>query len=421
MDLPVGISTLENTVVILADESANWEIAGLRQLDRLAFALNEFLGSERKTESPKIYIFWRPDISSEQRWVPRRRRLSGLEIKSDLNELMLESGPIDLVLSTRLFLTRTSFGHLLERARPTALREIGQTENEFWQGCFRACEEAFRSLPSTERDASEWKYIVNRKDISWCETLFLRGSGKSQDGLVSRFINRRVSRLVTRLLLKLPITPSGWTLVILVLPVAGAFALVRGDYWGFVIGMIVYEIYSVLDGCDGEIARAKYLESEAGSRLDNLCDHAGNLLMVVCLGIGLFRSQAIANPWRTFYLVEGIVAAILIAANEALLLASGCEANMKSNLLGGTLYPRHRALIRGSGILFLGEKFSWWLTQMTKRDVALFVFVILGIISRPPWILHLICAFALISLILASKAAISLRTKRNTFASSQAH
>ena len=31
-----------NRVVILSDESANWQIAGLRQLDRLVLELDEF-------------------------------------------------------------------------------------------------------------------------------------------------------------------------------------------------------------------------------------------------------------------------------------------------------------------------------------------------------------------------------------------
>ncbi len=404
------------SVVILADESANWKIAGLRQLDRLAFALKEFLRSEPKTRSPKIYIFWRPDISSEQRWVPRRCELKGLEMKNDLSELMLEASPIDLVLSTRLFLTRNSVGQLLEGTRASSPHATGQTHNEFWQ----ACQEAFRSREPAERAGRGWKYIANRKDISRCEKLFLRDIEKSQDGLISRFINRPMSRPVTRLLLRLPITPSAWTLMILVLPIAGAFALMRGDYWGFVMGMILYQIYSVLDGCDGEIARAKYLESDGGRRLDNLCDHAANLLMVVCLGIGLFHNHTIADAARRFYLIEGIAAAILIAVNDALLVASDSDADAKSSLLGGTLYPRHRELIRRSGILFLGEKTSWWLVQMTKRDVALFVFVILAIISRPQWILHLLSVFALISLGLAGKALISLRTERSRFASSRA-
>ncbi len=227
--------------------------------------------------------------------------------------------------------------------------------------------------------------------------------GKPQDGIVSRFINRPISRLVTRVLLKFPITPTAWTLIILVFPIAGALAMTRGSYWGFVVGTILYQIHSILDGCDGEIARAKNLQSERGKRIDNWCDHAGAFLMVICLGIGLSRNQAISDSWQTFYLVEGIAAAILLAANEILFSGFKSEEETESSALEGTLYPRHREMMRRSGIPFLGERISWWLVQLTKRDVSLFGFMLLAIVGWPKWILHLLCLFAVISLALASK------------------
>ena len=228
--------------------------------------------------------------------------------------------------------------------------------------------------------------------------------GKPQDGIVSRYINRPISRSVTRVLLKFPITPTAWTLTILVFPIAGAFAMTRGSYWVFVAGTILYQIHSILDGCDGEIARAKNLQSVRGRRIDNWCDHAGTFLMVICLGIGLFRNHTISDSWQTFYLVEGIAAAILLAANEIMLGGFWrSESDAESSALDSTLYPRHREMMRRSGIPFLGERVSWWLVQMTKRDVSLFAFMLLAIIGWPQWILHLLCLFAVISLALASK------------------
>jgi phosphatidylglycerophosphate synthase len=403
-------------VLILADESADWMVAGLRQLDRLALSLNEFQGGPvwkpplLGHEVIVVCVFWSPQLDQSQIWLPKDKRLTNIVFTTDIG-----GQPFDLVLSTRLFLYRNAVSQLIEA--PVSPPEIisWQGEKELWEIYFQHAHSFSRELPG------RWEYITDGREIEEIEKKFLRGSRKSQDGFVSRYLNRPISRVVTRALLRFSITPTAWTLLIFPIAIAASLILLHGTYWSFLWGLVLFHVYSVLDGCDGEIARAKYLESEDGRRLDNLCDQAGNLLMVVCLGIGLFRSQAIADPWRIFYLVEGIVAAILIAANEALLLASGYEANMKSNLLSSTLYLRHQALIRRSGILFFGEKFSWWLIQMTKRDVALFVFVILAIISRPPWILHLLSAFALISLILVSKAAISLRTKRNTFASSRAH
>src|SRR5881396_3977549 len=130
---------------------------------------------------------------------------------------------------------------------------------------------------------------------------------KPQDGFVSRFLNRPISRRITRFLLKVPIHPNGWTISIFVLPlIAGAF-LVRGDYASVVIGAAIFQAFSILDGCDGEIARAKNLESKLGERLDYFCDFIASLLAVLALGFGLRRSS------------EGIACAFLITANELLL------------------------------------------------------------------------------------------------------
>ena len=49
----------------------------------------------------------------------------------------------------------------------------------------------------------------------------------------------------------------------------------------------------------------------------------------------------------------------------------------ESDSLGGALYPRHRELVESSGMLLLGEKFTSWLIQLTKRDVAVLFFVFL--------------------------------------------
>src|SRR5215471_168931 len=130
---------------------------------------------------------------------------------------------------------------------------------------------------------------------------------KPQDGFVSRFLNRPISSRITRVLVKFPIHPSAFTAYIFVLPLVASVFLVRGDYLSVVLGAAIFQVFSILDGCDGEIARAKNLESKLGERLDNVCDFLGSLLYVLALGWGLHR------------LSEGIICAALITINESLL------------------------------------------------------------------------------------------------------
>jgi len=394
-------------IVILADESACWKIAGLQQLDRIALALNEVFGIGNDGGSPRICIFWRPSIPIERRQSPRDSRLAFFDLTSGFEEMVREESPV-LLLSTRLFMMRSTVGSLLSVA-PSMPRLSPQHKGDhFWQLCLEQCEKVFHSGQNLDRDQTGWRYLIDPSDAFRCERLLLRKSGKPQDGWVSRFINRPLTRPITRLLLTLPITPSTWTLLIAILPIAGALTILRGSYGGFVWGMICYQIYSMLDGCDGEVARAKYLESEKGRKLDSWCDFLSNLLLMVAIGIGLSRASWIETGSAKLYLLEGILAAFLTTANEALLMRrSAFEAD--PDLLGGMLYPRHRDMVRGSGILFLGENIAGGIIQMTKRDVAIFAFLIIAIIGQPQWILHLCCAFGFVSLTLAAKSLIRRR------------
>jgi hypothetical protein len=250
-----------------------------------------------------------------------------------------------------------------------------------------------------------WEYIADGEQIDGIETRFLRRSGKPQDGFVSRYLNRPISRGVTRLLLRFPTTPNAWTLFIFPIPVAAALILLRGTYWSFFLGLVLFQVFSILDGCDGEIARAKFLESEKGRRLDGLCDILGNILLVAGLGFGLFRQAHQAESLGWVYLMEGILAAALIALNEFLLakrIPDGRVAQFPA--LDKTLYPRHRELLEHSGMLRLGETFAYWAMQVTKRDVAVLFFVFLAAIGHPFWILHLLFVVTAISLALAWRA-----------------
>jgi CDP-L-myo-inositol myo-inositolphosphotransferase len=242
-----------------------------------------------------------------------------------------------------------------------------------------------------------WEYITDGNQIDDIEKRFLRGSGKSQDGLVSRYLNRPISRGATRLLLRFPTTPNAWTLFILPLPIIASLILLHGTYWSFLWGLVLFQVFSVLDGCDGEIARAKFLESERGRRLDYLCDIFGNILLAISLGFGLSRHSG----W--FFVGEGFIAAVLIGTNEFLLNRRKPDADAAESL-GGALYPRHRELVERSGLLFLGEKYASWLIQLTKRDVAMLFFVFLVAVGLPALILHLLLFVTAVTLALSLKS-----------------
>ena len=375
-------------VLILADESADWIVAGLRQLDRLALSIDEFAVDNNETSPVLVAILWRDGLDQSQRWVPVHPRLTKVAFTTDL-----DGQPYDLILSTRLFLYRKAVGSLLSEGRASA-------PPIFFADRVPDFSDVQKHVSPRE---GAWEFITNGDQIDGIERRFLRGSGKSQDGFVSRHLNRPISRSITRLLLRFPATPNGWTWLIFPIPVVAALVLGQGSYWSFVWGLIFFQVFSILDGCDGEIARAKFMESERGRQLDDLFDVLSNILLVLGLGFGL---RAAHPHFGSFFLLEGIAAAGLIAINEWFLARRKptLAVAAKNDSLGSALYPRHRELVERSGLLVLGEKYASLLIQLTKRDVAVLFFVFLALIGLPSLILHLLFGVTAASLVLALKA-----------------
>ncbi|HSH37780.1 MAG TPA: CDP-alcohol phosphatidyltransferase family protein, partial [Chthoniobacterales bacterium] len=228
----------------------------------------------------------------------------------------------------------------------------------------------------------------------------------SQDGLVSRYVNRPISRTLTRWLLKTNIVPSTWSVLIFALPLAACAAFLRGTGVWFIVGCATFQLYSILDGCDGEIARAKFLQTEFGRRLDSLLDLTGNMLLALCLGIGLGLHALPSLSLSWFYIAEGAAAALCVVLSEGIvfLRRSRIDQQRGTAPLNGALYHRHQEFFQRSGILVFGENVAWWMVFLTKRDMAMLAFVVLAIVGYPEWILHLLLGVGAINSALAGNA-----------------
>ena len=373
-------------VVILGDESANWQIAGLRQLDRLVLGLDEFAKAMGTTNKIEVVVFWKPEIRLSERWLPKHQRITSVR----LTEASGSIEPEARVLATRLFIARNALSKFLPTTPPVKIEQPIVDLTAAWVRLFDQFERTCRS--ATHAEEEHWCFLAQPTDIAASEKQLLRHIGKSQDGIVAKFLNRPISRVITRLLLKLPITPNAWTMLIFALaPVAFVF-LVRGDYTGFLAGTALFQLINILDGCDGEIARAKYLDSERGRRLDAFCDFVANLIFVLCLGIGLFRQPSESADIRFVYLLESLVTFLIMAGGfgRYLMPLFARDTTRVVSLRQEDFHLAER---------FFGRALTAFIHQSTQRDVIYFVFLLLAIAGRASWILHIFFAFSAITLL----------------------
>jgi CDP-L-myo-inositol myo-inositolphosphotransferase len=120
-------------------------------------------------------------------------------------------------------------------------------------------------------------------------------TSKPGDGIVSQMLNRPLSQSISRVLLNVPgITPFQATFVSALIAVAMLGALVFGGVPGLVIGAVLYQIASIIDGVDGEIARATFRSSRAGAMADSLVDAVTNIGFLAGVAINLWIQ---GNAW----------------------------------------------------------------------------------------------------------------------------
>src|SRR6187200_3337302 len=77
-------------VLILADESANWKVAGLTQLDRLALTLQEFAEADALPRRLEVCVYWKSDIAPHGRRLPGDPRLRYLELNDKAEAFLRE-------------------------------------------------------------------------------------------------------------------------------------------------------------------------------------------------------------------------------------------------------------------------------------------------------------------------------------------
>jgi len=115
-------------------------------------------------------------------------------------------------------------------------------------------------------------------------------------GFVARYLNKPVSFFITRhLLCRLPFSPNQVTVGAAVLGLLGALLVASGGPWLMIWGFFLAHLQSILDGCDGELARVRFQQSALGEWLDTMVDDGLNIVLFACIGVGVFR--ATGNPW----------------------------------------------------------------------------------------------------------------------------
>jgi phosphatidylglycerophosphate synthase len=165
--------------------------------------------------------------------------------------------------------------------------------------------------PVSER---QWQRVVTSQDRRLAEERLDEWLVKPTDGVFAR-MNRKVSIPISRQLIKLPVTPNMVSLFTLgVSFLAGAFFALGGRQNMF-FGAVLSVFASILDGCDGEVARLTFQESAFGCWLETICDYLYYIFIFAGMMIGLLGRGPVYMIWGTL-LFFGAIASFVTTAMQ---------------------------------------------------------------------------------------------------------
>ncbi|MCZ6816194.1 MAG: NTP transferase domain-containing protein [Planctomycetota bacterium] len=123
-----------------------------------------------------------------------------------------------------------------------------------------------------------------------------------EDGYVSVRLNRPISTRISARLVSTEITPNQITVISFLISLLGAGLLSVGQYAVVLVGGLLVQLASVIDGCDGEIARLKHMSSARGAWLDTVLDRYADMAVALAVTYAFATAHAGPLPWIVGFL-----------------------------------------------------------------------------------------------------------------------
>lgn len=154
--------------------------------------------------------------------------------------------------------------------------------------------------------------ITGAQDLRRAEDWLLSSLVKDTEGFMSRHFERRISLAISRCLASTKVTPNAMTLVSVAVGLAGAALFLRPGAGAPLAGALLVLTHSILDGCDGELARLKFQESRFGGVLDFWGD---NVVHCALFGtIAAAWARATGQSWPLLLGAAAVLGTIFSAA-----------------------------------------------------------------------------------------------------------
>lgn len=157
-------------------------------------------------------------------------------------------------------------------------------------------------LGTLDVTGSFWIDVDDESALQKARQSLIQQLFKPTDGPISRNVNRRFSTKISAYLAQYDVSPNLMTLASFSLAVLAGMFFFFGGYPNILIGGILAQLSSILDGCDGEIARLKFRSSDFGKWLDRVLDRYADGFIILGMTHALWLSTKNEYVWLIGFL-----------------------------------------------------------------------------------------------------------------------
>ncbi|MCD6257134.1 NTP transferase domain-containing protein [Candidatus Aerophobetes bacterium] len=218
-----------------------------------------------------------------------------------------------------------------------------------------------RGMRSFDIKDNFWIDIDTKNSYRKAEKILCKKLIKPTDGPVSRHINRPVSTRISKLLVKTGIKPDLISSLSFAICLLSAFLFSFGDYLHIIVAGLLSQFSSIIDGCDGEVARLKFQQTNYGAWFDAVLDRYADAMIILGIVYGWWSLHGKVEVW-----IAGFIALIGSFMNSYT--AIKYDAIFKKNKTGKIRFGRDVRLF----LIMLGAL----LNQMY------YILIILGILTN---------------------------------------
>jgi CDP-L-myo-inositol myo-inositolphosphotransferase len=263
-----------------------------------------------------------------------------------------EIAEYDLV-DTGLFYFPKGYGKMVAEKASAGAHSVSGIIQSFIDG------EGVRALAL---DNAMWQDVDNPGMKREAERRLMKTLIQPEDGWVSRNINRFVSTRITFLLARFGVHPNVVTTGVFLLTLLGAWLASFGVYQWIVAGAVIFQLASILDGCDGELARLTYRSTRMGALYEQLSGNLRFIIFFEALGISAWK----ATGSESYLFAVSILAALAIYMISQM---ASYAWNRRGDKEVALLPPPPATNIQSK---VLDSIFNFW-KEINKQDVTAFI------------------------------------------------